>query len=119
MGLVVLGLSAGAFQTVNSTMILGMRPVRQAGTVNGIRTTAQQTAVSLGTALLISLGTARLLPPDAASYFAGRADRLDPAARDAVVAGHVVAVCVLVGVSAVGLLAVAGLRRRGTLSGTP
>ena len=27
-GLVVLGLSAGAFQTVNSTMILGMRPVR-------------------------------------------------------------------------------------------
>ncbi len=117
-GLVVLGLSAGAFQTVNSTMILGMRPLRQAGTVNGIRTTAQQTAVSLGTALLISLGTARLLPPDAADYFAGRADRLDAAARNAVEAGHVVAVCVLVGVSAVGLLAVVALRRRGTLSGT-
>ena len=117
-GLVVLGLSAGAFQTVNSTMILSMRPVRQAGTVNGIRTTAQQTAVSLGTALLISLGTGALLPPAAADYFAGRADRLDPAARDAVVAGHVAAVCVLVGVSAVGLLAVAGLRRRDMLSGT-
>ena len=118
-GLVVLGLSAGAFQTVNSTMILGMRPVRRAGTVNGIRTTAQQSAVSLGTALLISLGTARLLPPDAASYFAGRADRLDAAARDALETGHVLAVCVLVGVSAVGLLAVVGLRRRGTLSGAP
>ena len=98
MGLVVLGLSAGAFQTVNSTMILGMRPVRRAGTVNGIRTTAQQTAVSLGTALLISLGTGRSSATGCRDYFAGRADRLDAAARDALVAGHVVAVCVLVGV---------------------
>ncbi len=117
-GLVVLGLSAGGFQTVNSTMILAMRPVRQAGTVNGIRTTAQQTAVSLGTALLLSLATGRLAGPAAADYFAGRSHELDAPAREALVAGHVVAVAVLLALSTVGLLAVAALRRPARLRGT-
>lgn len=118
-GLVALGLSTGAFQTVNSTMILAMRPLRQAGTVNGIRTTAQQTAVSLGAALLLSLGTGQLSGPAASDYLAGRADQLDAVARDALVAGHVVAAWVLLALTALGLAAVAFLRRPAALSGTP
>ena len=116
-GLVLLGLGAGAFQTVNSTMILAMRPVHRAGTVNGIRTTAQQTAVSLGTALLLSLGTGRLGSPADADYFAGRADRLDDTAREALVAGHVVALWVLLGVLLLGVAAVSALRRPSLVSG--
>ena len=95
-GLVVTGLCTGAFSTVNSTMIMGLRPLTQAGTVNGIRTMAQTLGLSLGTALLLSLATAALTGPDAAGFFAGQAPSLDDSARAAVHIGYVVAGAVLV-----------------------
>ena len=116
-GLVVLGLATGAFQTVNSTMILAMRPLEQVGTVNGIRATAQQTAVSLGTALLLSLGVTALLPADAASFYAGRHEELSAGAREVLAHGHVLSMAVLLGLCVAGLLAVSSLRRPPSLRG--
>ncbi|MFM6852127.1 MAG: MFS transporter, partial [Terrabacter sp.] len=109
-GLVVLGLGCGAFQTVNGAMIIAMGGLARAGTLNGIRATAQQSAVSVGTALLLSLGAGNLAPEAAADYYAGRSEQLGSAALDALLTGHRVAVCVLLGVTAVGLLAALGLR---------
>jgi MFS family permease len=117
-GLVVTGLATGAFQTVNSTMILGMRPVSRAATVNGIRATAQQAGVSVGTALLISLAAGGLAPADASAFFAGRAGDLDAAARVALRTGYAVSLSVLVLLCLVGLLASLALSRRRTLQGS-
>ncbi|MDC5696500.1 MFS transporter [Intrasporangium calvum] len=117
-GLVIIGLGTGGFQTVNSTMILGMRPLHQAGTVNGIRATAQQSAISLGTALLLSLGASHLSASASADYYAGRAALLSVADQHAVISGHVTALCVLVAFSVVGLVAVLGLRHPPKFRGT-
>ena len=118
-GLVVTGLGTGAFQTVNSTMIMGMRPVSQAGTVNGIRTTAQQAGVSLGTALLLSLVAVGLTPADAGTFFAGRTELLTAGARTELQHGYAVAISVLVGLCVAAVVASYALARgplRGTLS---
>jgi hypothetical protein len=107
----VLGLGCGAFQTVNGAMIIGMGGLARAGTLNGIRATAQQSAVSVGTALLLSLGAGGLTSQAAADYFAGRSERLGQAALDALLVGHRTAVWALLGLTLVGLLAVLGLHR--------
>jgi MFS family permease len=111
-GLAVLGLGCGAFQTVNGAMIMAMGGLTRGGTLNGIRATAQQSAVSVGTALLLSLGAGGLTSQAAADYFAGRSERLGPAALDALLVGHRAAVWALLGLTLVGLLAAFGLRRR-------
>lgn len=116
-GLVVTGLATGAFQTVNSTMILGMRPLSRAATVNGIRATAQQAGVSVGTALLISLAAGGLATADASAFFAGRSADLDAAARAALHTGYAVSLGVLVLLCFMGVVASFALSRRGTLRG--
>ena len=116
-GLVVTGLATGGFQTVNSTMILGMRPLAQAATVNGIRTTAQQAGVSLGTALLVSLGAGGLAESDATAFFAGRAGDLDATARAALREGYATSLGVLVLLCVVGTTASLALSRRGARGG--
>ncbi|MGO4596273.1 MFS transporter [Terrabacter sp. 2RAF25] len=116
-GLVVLGLGCGAFQTVNGTMIISMGGLTRAGTLNGIRATAQQSAVSVGTALLLSLGTGGLTPEASADYYAGRADQLSATSLETLLGGHRSAVWVLLGLTVVGLFAVLGMRPRKSFHG--
>lgn len=74
--LAVVGLSTGAFATVNTTTIMHEAPPERAGSVNAIRTLFQVLGTMIGTSLMLSLVSGGLDPAQAEQFLAGRHDRL-------------------------------------------
>ncbi|MCD4534292.1 MFS transporter [Nocardioides sp. cx-169] len=74
--LAVVGLSTGAFSTVNSTTILHEAPVERAGSVNAVRTLFQLLGTMVGTSLMLTLVAGGLAAGQAEQFLAGGHDRL-------------------------------------------
>lgn len=100
-GLGVLGLGNGVFQTLNSTIIMSTAPAGRAGVVNAIRVMFQSFGTGLGLALAMALIVA-LAPAQVAQVFLAGQAAGDAAAREVIDHGYLLAYGVFAVLMAIG-----------------
>lgn len=104
-GLGLAGLGTGVFSTLNSSMIMGAAPMERAGNVNGIRTMIQQSAITVGTAVSLSLVVGSLDTAQAKAFYSGAHDALTPASLAGLEQGYLLALGVMLALCLTGVWA--------------
>lgn len=102
-GLGVLGLGNGLFQTLNATVVMTSAPRDKAGVVNAIRTTSQTFGAGIGLAIAMSLALIFASPQAGAAFLAGNPAAVGESGQAAIDHGYVLAYATLLGLMLAGL----------------
>jgi EmrB/QacA subfamily drug resistance transporter len=105
LGLSLTGFGSGFFMTPNTTFIMSNVPLNRRGTANGLRSTLQNAAIVISTALSLGIATGGLPSAAKTAAYSGNLSRLAPASLEGFVRGYRVALLVMFSASVLGMIA--------------
>lgn len=101
-GLLLLGLGSGTFQTPNTSSIMISVAANRRGIANGIRSMLQNTGHVTGAALSLAIITSPLMMESKQAVYSGSLRHFSPEDLAALIGAYHVALCVMIGFCAVG-----------------
>ena len=102
-GLLLLGLGSGTFQTPNTSSIMISVAANRRGIANGIRSMLQNTGHVTGAALSLAIITSPLMMESKQAVYSGSLRHFSPEDLNALIGAYHVALCVMIGFCAVGV----------------
>jgi len=91
--------------TPNTTFIMSNVPLNRRGTANGLRSTLQNAAIVIITALSLGIATGGLPSAAKTAAYSGNLSKLAPASLEGFVRGYRVALLVMFSASVLGMIA--------------